>query len=162
MSKRTRFVKIKYKKRKTSELVRRIYQLVEESFEFHNNPYGADYSSTILEGTEYCSNDQGAKDLMDMCKKDENITIFDLIGLVVDYEKFNFGEVYTDIASAENVATMVQNVMTEHLVREAAHDELDGCWDRRMTDQEVRDVYYAIREYIKDRPYWWTDLGRMV
>lgn len=162
MSKRTRFVKIKYKKRKTPELVRRIYQLVEESFEFHNNPYGADYSSTILEGTEYCSNYQGAKDLMEMCKQEESIDIFDLIGLVVNYEKFNFGDVYTDITSAENVASMVTNIMTQYLVREAVDDELDDSWDRQMTDQEVRDVYYAIREYIKDLPYWWTDISRMV
>ena len=162
MSKRTRFVKIKYKKRKTPEFVKRIYQMVEESFEFGNNPYGADYTSTILEWSEYCGNYQGTRDLMEMCKKEASITIFDLIGLVVSYEKFNFGEVYTDITSAENVATMVQNIMTNHLVREAAYDELDGCWDRQMTDQEVRDVYYAIREYIKDRPYWWTDLSRMV
>ncbi len=162
MSKRTRFVKIKYKKRKTPELVRRIYQMVEEAFEFGTNPYGADYAREIVEGGEYCSHRQGAKDLMDMSKKEASITVFDLIGLVVNYEKFNFGEVYTDITSAENVATMVQNAMTEHLVREAAYDELDGCLDRQMTDQEVRDVYYAIREYIKDRPYWWTDLNCMV
>lgn len=162
MSKRTRFVKIKYKKRKTPELVRRIYQMVEESFEFHNNPYGADYSSTILEGNEYCGHYQGARDLLEMCKKEVSITEFDLIGLVVDYEKFHFGEVYTDITSAENIATMVQNIMTQYLVREAAYDELNNSWDCQMTDQEVRDVYYAIREYIKDRPYWWTDLGRMV
>lgn len=162
MSKRTRFVKIKYKKRKTPELVRRIYQLVEEAFEFGTNLYGADYAREVVEGGDYCSHYQGAKDLMDMSKKEASITVFDLIGLVVNYEKFNFGEVYTDITSTENVATMVQNVMTEYLVREAAHDELDGCWDRQMTDQEVRDVYYAIREYIKDHPYWWTALGQMV
>lgn len=162
MSKRTRFVKIKYKKRKTPELVRRIYGLIEDAFEFGTNPYGADYASTILEGTEYCSHYQGAKDLMEMCKKEESINIFDLIGLVVNYEKFNFGEVYTDITSAENVASMVTNIMTQYLVREAVDDELDDSWDRQMTDQEVRDVYYAIREYIKDRPYWWTDISRMV
>lgn len=162
MSKRTRFVKIKYKKRKTPELVRRIYQMVEEAFEFHNNPYGADYAQEILEGGEYCGHYQGERDLMEMCKKEASITIFDLNGLVVDYEKFHFGEVYTDVSCAENVATMVTNIMTQYLVREAAYDELDGSWDRQMTDQEVRDVYYAIREYIKDRPYWWTDLSRMV
>lgn len=162
MSKRTRFVKIKYKKRRTPELVRRIYQLVEESFEFGNNPYGADYAREIVEGSEYCSHYSGAQDLMDMCKKESSITIFDLIGLVVNYEEFNFGEVSTDITSAENVANMSQLIMTEYLVREAAHDELNDCWDRQMTDQEVRDVYYAIREYTKDRPYWWTDLRQMV
>lgn len=162
MSKRTRFVKIKYKKRRTPELVRRIYQLVEEAFEFGTNPYGADYAQEIVEGGEYCGHYQGALDLMDLSKKEGSITEFDLIGLVVNYEKFHFGEVYTDVSSAENVATMVQNIMTQYLVREAAYDELDDCWDRQMTDQEVRDVYYAIREYIKDRPYWWSDLSQMV
>lgn len=162
MSKRTRFVKIKYKKRRTPELVRRIYQLVEEAFEFGTNPYGADYAQEIVEGGEYCGHYQGALDLMDLSKKEGSITEFDLIGLVVNYEKFHFGEVYTDVSSAENVATMVQNIMTQYLVREAAYDELDDCWDRQMTDQEVRDVYYAIREYIKDRPYWRSDLSQMV
>lgn len=136
--------------------------MVEESFEFCNRPYGADYASYIVEGSEYCSNYQGAWDLMEMCKKNSSITIFDLIGLVVNYEKFNFGEVNTDITSAESVATMVQNIMTEYLTREAVYDELYDCWDREMTDQEVRDVYYACREYIKYSPYWWTDLSRMV
>lgn len=162
MSKRTRFVKIRYKKHKTPELIRRIYQVVEEAFEFYQNPYGADYAHEIVQGSEYGSHYSGARDLMEMCKKESSITIFDLIGLVVNYEEFNFGEVSTDITSAENVANMSQLIMTEYLVREAARYELNDCWDRQMTDQEVRDVYYAIREYIKDRPYWWTDLRQMV
>ena len=100
MSKRTRFVKIKYKKRKTPDLVRRIYKVVEDAFEFYQNPYGADYAHNIVQGSEYCGNYQGERDLMEMYKKDSSITIFDLIGLIVNYEKFNFGTVSTDITRA--------------------------------------------------------------
>ena len=162
MSKRTRFIKIRYKKRKTPELIRRIYQVVEEAFEFYQNPYGADYAHEIVQGSEYCGNYQGERDLMEMCKKESSITLCDLIGLVVNYEKSNFGEVYTDITRAESVASMVIYIMVEYLVREAVDNELDDCWDREMTDQEVKDVYYAIREYVQCRPYWWTDFSRMV
>lgn len=43
---------------------------------------------------------------------------FEVIGIIKDYEQFNFGEVYTDLSCPEKVANMYAYILGEQVIYE--------------------------------------------
>jgi len=50
---------------------------------------------------------------------------FEAIGMIQDYEKFNFGEVHTDLGSSENVANMLAYILGEEVIQEVVEEYLE-------------------------------------
>ena len=97
------------------------------------------------EDYHYCYTSEAEDDL-------NAIGVFDAIGVIVEYEKDNFGEVNTDFTSPCNVANMLYYIVGG----EVLCDLFDGCelWD------EVRDGE-ATEETNKALVQWRKGNGRM-
>jgi len=76
-----------------------IEQLIEDN-ELHHEIFNTDY---YIIGTYEAKQWLGNK-------------AFDIIGFIQEYEKLNFGEVYTDLSDAEKVVNMYVYIIGEELI----------------------------------------------
>lgn len=79
--------------------------------------------------------------------KRHNISAFDAIGEIVEYEKSNFGEVTTDVSSPEKVVNMYAYIKGEEFLGGLAF--INDFWDESLneeTKQELREELEAIIE----------------
>ena len=76
------------------------------------------------------------------------IGVFDAIGIIVEYEKCNFGEVNTDFTSPCNVANMLYYIVGE----EVLYDLFDGCelWDKVWNDEATEETNKALVQWLKE------------
>ena len=63
---------------------------------------------------------------------------FKVIGEIVDYETFHFGEVHTDCADPEKVANMYAYIKGEEILNESK--TLYRLWDRNLDDDDIQDI----------------------
>lgn len=69
--------------------------------------------------------------------------VFEAIELVREYEKFNFGEFYTDIADPEKLVNMVYYIVGEEVIGEMNDiPEFIGNWDN-VANEEINAVIIA-------------------
>ena len=76
------------------------------------------------------------------------ISVFDAIGVIVEYEKDNFGEVNTDFTDPCNVANMLYYIVGE----EVLCDLFDGCelWDEVWNDKATKETNKALVQWLKE------------
>ena len=73
--------------------------------------------------------------------------IFEAIGKIQEYEKNNFGEVNTDLSSAEKVANMLYYIIGEEVISEIpSFYSYSGFLD----DEEKAELIQEIEEMIED------------
>jgi len=78
---------------------------------------------------------------------DNYFSVFNAIEIVRDYEKENFGEVFSDLASAEKVANMLDYIQGEYLLNECdhlqkKHDKLLSIRDFQIIIDEISKIDY--------------------
>ena len=76
------------------------------------------------------------------------IGVFDAIGVIVEYEKDNFGEVDTDFTSPCTVANMLYYIVGE----EVLCDLFDGCelWNEVWNDEATEETNKALVQWLKE------------
>lgn len=76
------------------------------------------------------------------------IGVFDAIGVIVEYEKCNFGEVYTDFTNPCKVANMLYYIVGE----EVLCDLFDGCelWDKVWNDKATEETNKTLVQWLKE------------
>ena len=76
------------------------------------------------------------------------ISVFDAIGVIVEYEKDNFGEVNTDFTNPCDVANMLYYIVGE----EVLYDLFDGCelWDEVRDDEATEETNKALVQWLKE------------
>ena len=76
------------------------------------------------------------------------IGVFDAIGVIVKYEKDNFGEVNTDFTSPCDVANMLYYIVGE----EVLYDLFDECelWDEVRDDEATEETNKALVQWLKE------------
>ena len=76
------------------------------------------------------------------------IGVFDAIGVIVEYEKDNFGEVNTDFTSPCDVANMLYYIVGE----EVLCDLFDGCelWNEVWNDEATEETNKALVQWLKE------------
>ena len=111
---------------------------LEEGYEgylcdFHDAVFNDDYL--------YIYNGDAKKDL-------EKYGVFDIIAMIVEYEKDNFGEVNTDFSNPCQVGNMLWYIVGE----EVLNDMFDGCeefdelWNSELTEEECK----VLLQWLKD------------
>ena len=68
----------------------------------------------------------------------EKIGTFKVIGEIVDYETFNFGEVHTDCTDPEKVANMYAYIKGQEILDESK--TLQRLWDKKLDDDDLQDI----------------------
>ena len=76
------------------------------------------------------------------------IGVFDAIGVIVEYEKDNFGEVNTDFTSPCTVANMLYYIVGE----EVLWDLFVGCelWNEVWNDEATEETNKALVQWLKE------------
>ena len=75
----------------------------------------------------------------------KNVGIFEAIREVQDYERFNFGETYTDISSSEKLCNMYTYIEGERLLNESK--TLQKRWDKKLTDEDIETIIKELEEF---------------
>ena len=76
------------------------------------------------------------------------ISVFDAIGVIVEYEKDNFGEVNTDFTDPCAVANMLYYIVGEEIMC----DLFDGCelWNEVWNDKATKETNEALVQWLKE------------
>jgi len=69
---------------------------------------------------------------------DKNVGSFEAIRVIQEYEKSNFGEIYTDLSSSEKVCNMYVYIQGEEILHESK--TLSRLWDRKLDDEDLQDI----------------------
>lgn len=91
-----------------------------------------------------------------------DLGVWDCINLVVNYEKFNFGEVFTEVEPFK-VANMVNYIAGYHLLGKSEHLTHSDAWDRRLTTKDRKTIQKELRAYIEGLTDWrklWDEVCR--
>lgn len=73
--------------------------------------------------------------------------VFDAIELVQDYEKDNFGEVYTDLSDAEKLVNMLYYIIGDEVIAEMFDIEaFNDNWDNCADDETNAKIVEAMKE----------------
>lgn len=70
--------------------------------------------------------------------------VFAAIEDIKNYEQDNFGEVHTDLSSAENVVNMLVYIAGEELISQI--DALTEIWDDEITDESAEAIIGELKE----------------
>lgn len=76
----------------------------------------------------------------------KNTGVFAAIDIIQDYEKSNFGEVKTDLASSEKVCNMLVYILGEEILQES--ETLKNCWDNYLTDEDFEAIINDLKEFL--------------
>lgn len=101
--------------------------------DLHDHVFNEDY--------HYCYTSEAVDDL-------NAIGVFDAIGVIVEYEKGEFGEVNTDFTNPCTVANMLYYIVGE----EVLHDLFDECelWDEVWSDEATEETNKALVQWLRD------------
>lgn len=89
----------------------------------------------------------------DDCKESlQGLDVFDCLGVVVDYERSQFGEVFTDLSDPFKVANMLAYIWGEWLLNQS---ELFFEWrdddEQELTERQIAVIVQEIREFVGSR-----------
>jgi len=69
---------------------------------------------------------------------DKNVGSWEAIREIQEYEKFAFGEVYTDLSNSEKVCNMYAYIKGEEILNESK--TLSRLWNRKLDDEDLQDI----------------------
>ena len=105
--------------------------------DLHHKLFNSDHYTTWIPQTEADTDDLG---------------VWDCIKLVHTYEKWNFGEVSTEM-SAFKVANMVNYILGYHLLDKSEHLK-NEAWDEYLTADDLAIIQKELRAYIEGLSDW--------
>ena len=78
----------------------------------------------------------------------ESFGVFEAIDIVMEYEKSNFGEIYTEISDPEKLANMLFYVIGSDVISEMATDIklFDDNWNERATEKTNRAIIKELKK----------------
>lgn len=126
-------------------MIKRTFDML-AGIEDQNDVYGCDLHHHLF------NEDYAFIYTADAQKACEEIGVFDCIDLVNSYEKFNFGELYTDI-NPFSIANMIVYILGQELLAKSSHLNYE-CWDRRLTSEDIQ----IIIDELNDDFEKWGDL----
>lgn len=83
----------------------------------------------------------------------KDLGVWDCIKLVINYEKWNFGEVNTEIEPFR-VANMVNYIAGYVLLGKSEHLTRGDAWDRELTLDDKMKIQKELRAYIESLSAW--------
>ena len=71
--------------------------------------------------------------------------VFEAIEVVQDYEKSNFGEIYTDISNPEKLVNMLYYIIGEEVIFEV-DEVIDEFWNEEANEENNKIIIEALKE----------------
>ena len=82
------------------------------------------------------------------------LDVWECVGVVQKYEKYQFGEVYTHLSDACAVSNMVVYIMGYELLDKIYADTeyFGDKWDERLTDEDLQAMQTLAEKYFEENP----------
>lgn len=83
------------------------------------------------------------------CEKwleDNEISVFEAIREVQEYEQLNFGTTYTDISSSEKLVNMYAYIQGEILLQQS--EILRDNWDNKLNEDDIKNIIEELEELL--------------
>lgn len=118
------------------EALEKVRETIEEGYDgyycdLHNEAFNTDY---------YIIGTAEAKKAL------EEFGVFNAIEIVLEYEKMNFGEYYTDVSDPEKLANMLWYIIGEEVITEI--ESISERWDDEADDESNAIVLEEIEKLI--------------
>lgn len=79
----------------------------------------------------------------------EEYGVFDAIEEVMEYEKFQFGEVYTEVWDPEKLVNMLYYIIGEEVISEMNDiDIFNEMWDEEATEESNQEIISEMRSWL--------------
>jgi len=101
------------------------------------NTYGCDLHHEIFNTDYFCNSQKDAKKYL------ENYGVFQAIEEVTDYEKFNFGEVTTEISDPVKLINMLVYIKGEELLNNSK-TLINEFWNNYIPSEEYKNIIEEI------------------
>ena len=101
--------------------------------DLHNEVFNTDY---------YIVGTYEAKKALEECG------VFDALEKIQEYEKDNFGEIFTDLSNPEKVVNMLYYIIGEEVIFEMMEgiDAFHDNWNNKATDETNKEILEALGE----------------
>lgn len=120
--------------KKHEEMKQEAIEAIIEALEDGFSDYYCDLHNRVFNEDYYIVGTYEAKEAL------REYDVFDAIELVQEYEKFNFGEVYTDLSNPEKLINMVWYVIGEEIISEMYDIEIFNENWNNCADEESNEV----------------------
>ena len=99
------------------------------------------HDSIFNEEYYFCYTDEAKNEL-------ENYNVFDIIGMIVEYEKDSFGEVNTDFSNPCQVGNMFWYIVGEEVLNNMFDgcEEFDELWNSELAEEDCK----TLLQWLKD------------
>ena len=99
------------------------------------------HDSIFNEEYYFCYTDEAKNEL-------ENYNVFDIIGMIAEYEKDNFGEVNTDFSNPCQVGNMLWYIVGDEVLNNmfSGCEEFDELWNSKLSKEDCE----TFLQWLKD------------
>lgn len=124
------------------DMVEEVKAKIIEALENGYDGYLCDLHDSIFNEEYYfCYTDEAKNEL-------ENYNVFDIIGMIAEYEKDNFGEVNTDFSNPCQVGNMLWYIVGEEVLNNMFDgcEEFDELWNSKLSKEDCE----TLLQWLKD------------
>lgn len=119
---------------KHEEMKREAIEAIIEALEDGYSGYYCDLHNEVFNTDYYIIGTYEAKEAL------REYDVFDAIELVQDYEREQFGEIYTDLSNPEKLINMVYYIIGDEIIRDMYDiEELEENWNN-VADEETNAI----------------------
>ena len=127
--------------KKHNEMKAEAIEAIMEALEDGYSGYYCDLHNEVFNTDWYIIGTEMAKDAL------REYDVFDAIELVQEYEKFNFGEVYTELHNPEKLINMVYYIIGDEVIVEMNEiEEFSDNWNNLSDDETNEKILEAMRK----------------
>lgn len=113
-----------------NSIINRTFEMLSE-IDNVNGVYGCDLHHYLF------NQDYAFIHTSDARKACNELDVFECMQLVNSYEKWHFGEFYTECEPCK-IANMVVYILGEEVLSKSDH--LNDCWDKKLTDEDISKI----------------------
>ena len=127
--------------KKHEEMKQEAIEAIVEALEYGYSGYYCDLHNEVFNTDYYIIGTYEAKETL------KEYDVFDAIELVQEYEKFNFGEVYTDLSNPEKLVNMVYYIVGDEVICEMNEiEEFSDNWNNVADDETNNAIIAKMKE----------------
>jgi|TARA_R100000482_G_scaffold58302_2_gene21175 hypothetical protein len=114
----------------TEELYQHTIDKLTEFKDWSSKYYGCDLHHYIFNESMYLIGHYNCREWI----KKHDLDVFEMIDIIVQYEREQFGQIHTDLSTPENVVNMYVYIEGEEILNETEH--LKDVWDEELTGED--------------------------
>ena len=131
--------------KKHEEMKREAIEAIIDALEYDYSGYYCDLHNEVFNTDYYIIGTYQAKEIL------KEYDVFEAVELVQNYEKDNFGEVYTDLSNPEKLINMVYYIIGDEVIGEMYEIEaFNENWNEKADGETNAIIVQAMKEMYEE------------